>query len=262
MKKYLNLYILIFFSVSLSLSAFDIKYDKDEILRAMKDELNRSMNELKLETLDKPYYIAYTLKLRSTSSIKSILGSVVDSGSFNFASMNVEVRVGDYKLDNSNFFDVGLGFFGSADDEEVFKNRRLPFELSYNVIRRELWLATDAAYKQNSEIYSKKLSVMQNRIRKDTIPDFTKVEPAKNYIFNDFPKFDMIKNAELLNKLSAILKAFPEINSSSVSMEYLPEVTFYVNSEGMEYVNSEYYTGLEAAVFQNHSLRASLPLTS
>ena len=242
----------IFAIILLSLTttfAQEFNYNKDEIFRAMKDEIDRSMEKLQLESLEKPYYIAYTLRLRKSSSIKSAYGSVTDSSSFMFASVNVDLRVGDYKLDNSNFFDVGLGFFGSTDDEEVFKNRRIPYELSYNTLRRELWLATDAAYKQNSEIFSKKLSVMQNRVQKDTTHDFLKVEAQKNINIKEIPNFDMKKNSDLLNTLSAIFKEYKDIYNSTVSMEFIPEITFYLNSEGMEYVNTEYYTGVELACF-------------
>lgn len=246
MKKLIIAILFISFS---SIFAQGFLYNKDEIFRAMKDEIDRSMNDLQLESLQKPYYIAYTLKLRKSSNIKSILGSVNDSSSFTFASISVDLRVGDYKLDNTNFFDVGLGFFGSTDDEEVFKNRRIPYELSYNSIRRELWLATDAAYKQNSEIYSKKLSVMQNRVIKDTTQDFLREEPQTNYNINEIPNFDMNKYSGIVNSLSAIFKDYPQIYNSSVSIEYLPEITFYLNSEGMQYINTDYYTGLESACF-------------
>ncbi|HRP01323.1 MAG TPA: metallopeptidase TldD-related protein [Candidatus Kapabacteria bacterium] len=244
--------VILFISTSFAI-AQEFKYNKDEIFRAMKDEIDRSMKDLKLESLQKPYYIAYTLKLRKSSNIKSSLGSVIDSNSFVYASINVDLRVGNYKLDNSNFFDVGLGFFGSTDDEEVFKNRRIPYGLSYNSIRRELWLATDAAYKQNSEIYSKKLSVMQNRVLKDTTYDFLQVEPSVNYNIQDVPYFDMKQNAELVNTLSAIFKDYKDIYSSSVSIENVPEITFYFNSEGMKYINTDYYTGIEVGCFTQNN---------
>ena len=246
MKK---LILFLLFILNYNLFSQQLQYNKDEILKAMRDEINRSLKDLRIEGLEKPYYIAYTVKLRNAVNIRATNGSIVDSNTSKFATLTVDLRVGNYQLDNSNFFDVGLGFFGSTDDEENFKGRVIPYELTYNSLRKELWLATDAAYKQNSEIYSKKLSVMQSRIQKDTIPDFVEVEPQKNYLTHNIPKFNYNKFINLSKTLSSIFNNYPEISSSSVVVEYLPEVTFYVNSEGMEYIKTDYYTGIEAAVF-------------
>lgn len=246
MKK---LILFLLFILNCNLFSQQLQYKKDEILKAMRDEINRSLKDLRIEGLEKPYYIAYTVKLRNAVNIRATNGSIVDSNTSKFATLTVDLRVGNYQLDNSNFFDVGLGFFGSTDDEENFKGRVIPYELTYNSLRKELWLATDAAYKQNSEIYSKKLSVMQSRIQKDTIPDFVEVEPQKNYLTHNIPKFNYNKFINLSKTLSSIFNDYPEISSSSVVVEYLPEVTFYVNSEGMEYIKTDYYTGIEAAVF-------------
>lgn len=243
--------LIIFFILITNLTAFaqPFNLNNEIILKAMKDEMKRSMDNLKLDNLEKPYYIAYTLQIKNPSSISAILGSVIDTSSLKYATLTVDLRVGNYKLDNSNFFDVGLGFFGSTDDEEIFKRRRIPYEMSYNSLRRELWLATDAAYKQNSEIYSKKISVMQNRVIKDTTHDFSKIEPQKNYILKTIPTFEMSNFMNIAAKLSGIFKSYSEIRSSSVNIEYLPEITFYVNSEGMEYINVDYYTGVEVSAF-------------
>jgi hypothetical protein len=247
MKKIIILVIFVLINISGTFS--QIPYNQEEIFRAMRDEIKRSMIDLKLESLAKPYYVAYTLRLRHSQRVSSVLGSLVDSSSNYFAVLNVELRIGDYKIDNTNFFDVGLGFFGSSDDEEGFKNRNIPFEVSYQNLRRELWLATDAAYKQNSEIYSKKLSAMQNRIRKDTIPDFIKVEPKTSSDIKEIKQIDLSLYSNMCDKISSVFKNYPQIFSSSAGFENLPETIFYANSEGMEYVKTEFYSGVEIVAF-------------
>lgn len=241
------LFIFTLFSITNSISF--AQQSDDAILRAMRDEINRNMNNLKLETLQKPYYIEYKLRLRQADRVVSNLGKTVESGSTKFAQLSVEVRIGDYKFDNTNFFDVGLSFFGSSDDEESFKNRKVQFELDYNALRRELWLATDAAYKQSSEIYTKKESSLKSRMRRDSTPDFMPVEAQKNYRKNEFPKFDFKYFENLANKLSEVFINFPDIFKSSVGIEYIPEDIYYVNSEGIEYIKTEYQTGIEIAAF-------------
>ncbi len=244
MKKLILSFLFFAFVFSFSQNAKD-----NEILQAMRAELKRSMDELVLEGLKKPYYIEYKLRLRDVYNASANLGSVVDSGYRKVASISVGVRVGDYKFDNSNFFDIGLSFFGSSDDEESYKSRSIPVEFDYSTLRRELWLATDAAYKQSAEIFSKKEASLKNRMRKDTTHDFIVVKPTKNYNYEIAPNFDMKYFAELVKSMSGVFLDYPEISSSSVGVEYLPEISYYVNSEGMEYINSEYYAGMEIAAF-------------
>ncbi len=241
--------LILFILINLFLSSFSLRANDDEILKAMRDEIARSMNNLKLESLQKPYYIEYTLKLKDANRVSSTLGKTLESLNTKFAQLTVELRIGDYKFDNTNFFDVGLSFFGSSDDEESFKNRRIQYEQDYNSLRRELWLATDAAYKQASEIYTKKESTLKNRLRRDTTPDFTQVPPQKSNYKREYPSFDFTYFENLVNDISKIFVKYPEIFVSNVGVEYIPETIYYVNSEGMEYISTDYQTGLEISCY-------------
>ncbi len=243
MKKIIAISIL-FIGIAVQLVA------NDEIFKAMHDEINRSMNALQLEGLKKPYYIEYTLKTDGNGSISSVLGETVASNNSTSAMLTVRVRVGSYRFDNTNFFDIGLNFFGSRDDEEIFINRTIPVELDYVALRRELWLATDAAYKQSAEIFSKKEASLKNKIRKDTTWDFTQIDkPVSSIDTAPVPKFDIAKYEQLANDVSKIFANFPAINSSAVSVEYLPETTYYMNSEGVQYVRNSSLTGIEITAF-------------
>ena len=217
----------------------------DEIQRALKDELNRSLKELTLESLQRPYYMDYRLTLRETRSIKSSLGSLLYSRSNHSGSLSVGVRVGRPEFDNTNYFDVGLGFFGSGDDEESFRSRRIPFELDYTALRRELWLASDAAYKQAAELFAKKEAAVKNRLRADTTPDFKQMPAAILADTMPFPAFDQHYYERLSNELSAVFAKYPEISASTVSIEFLPETAYYVNTEGREFRKNEFYVGVE-----------------
>jgi hypothetical protein len=243
--------LIIAFSALANLSAKEV--DFKSIMKAMKDEMNRSLKELSIEGLEKPYYLEYKIQLRQPTSISSYLGNVVDVNDDPLVVLNVDLRIGNYKFDNSNYLDLGFSFFGSTDDEESYKNRKITLQPDYASIRRELWLATDAAYKQSNELYSKKLASLKNKTRIDTTEDFYPLPPIYildsqnmndlNYLNNTIPYQD-IEN--LTNSLSAIFKNYPKIFMSSVSLESNPEITIYMNSEGREYIKSSYYIGIEA----------------
>jgi len=238
MKKILLYIIIIVFSYQLSLS-------NEQIMRAMRDEINRSMNELVLEGLLRPYYIEYSLSITEPYTIKAVLGNLTESTSGHNAILNVSVRVGDYHFDNTNFFDIGLSFFGSGDDEEVFRSRRIPYEISYGSLRRELWLATDAAYKQAAEVFSKKEASLKNKVRKDTTHDFLRVSPRVSFDTNFTYKFDVQKFEQLARELSSVIRKYPTVSVSQTAIEIMPETIYYVNSEGMEYVKKELFAGIE-----------------
>lgn len=242
MKIRITLSLLILFTVT----CFGFDKPNEEIIRAMKSELNRSIANLKISNLQSPYFIEYQYVEYDTKSMRGTLGSVEAEDANKTAYINVGVRVGDYSFDNSNFFDVGLGFFGSSDDEENFKKRKVSYSPDYNYLRKEFWLATDAAYKQTAELYSKKEAILKNRMRKDTIPDFIKLGtfPKGNDI-KDIPKFDNDYFSNTIEKVSGIFNSYPEIYTSGVSVEFIPKRIYYVNSEGIEYIKDTYYTGFE-----------------
>jgi len=218
-----------------------------EILSALRDELKRSMDSLFIETLQKPYYIDYTLKISNNYRASALLGSLVDTASAKTATLNVQVRVGDYNLDNSNFLDFSFLFF-MGDGEAASSRRNVPIDFDYFSLRRELWLATDFAYKKAVETYSKKLGVMKNRLLKDTIPDFAKTTPVQNIDTNfNFPKFNFEEYCEIVKDMSKIYKNYPKIQNSTVTFEYFQDIIYYVNSEGTEFVKSRQFTGFETA---------------
>ncbi|MBM2815637.1 MAG: hypothetical protein HW421_2399 [Ignavibacteria bacterium] len=236
-KTFFTLFTLILFSGNLLANS--------SLMQAMRDEIKRSIDSLSLDKLQKPYFIEYSLIKSKSKNIKASLGSLIESDSNSSAYISVSVRVGNYKFDNTNFFDVGLGFFGSGDDEESFKLREIPQNPDYKTLRRELWLATDAAYKQAAEIYSKKEAAIKNRLRQDTTHDFTRVTPQKLTDTFSIPKFDTKEFEEKVKSLSVIFSDYPEIQTSQVVTEYLPKTIYYVNSEGREYVRTDLFTGIE-----------------
>lgn len=243
MNKYFKI-ILSFLIISL-FDQYLLKADADDIIQAMKDEISRSINELYLQSLEKPYFIEYRYNYVDYYHVDASLGALIDTQFTSSSNLTVDLRVGDYKFDNTNFLDFGFSFFGSSDDEENFKKRKVSLYPDYYTFRRELWLATDAAYKQVSEIYSKKISVLKSRNINDTTPDFLNVKPMIVNELIPFPSFDYDYYKQLIKEISAIFKDYPEIQRSIVGLEYIPKKYIMVNSEGSVVRINNYYAGLE-----------------
>ena len=83
----------------------------DPVLRAMVDELNRSVSELQFKDLEKPYFIQYIVldqeRYRASATFGALTGSDMNLARF----VQAQVRVGDYDFDNSEFV-TGPNFQG------------------------------------------------------------------------------------------------------------------------------------------------------
>lgn len=220
----------------------------DTYFRAMQDEMDRSMKSLKIDNMQSPYYIEYVLEVKHKNNVEAQLGnlyrSVKDSV---FILLSVSIRVGDYKYDQRNFIDIGLNYFGTFDDEENYASRRVPKELDYIALRRELWLATDAAYKEAAELYSKKEASLKSQIRKDTLWDFSKTEPVQLVDTIKLPDFDIKYFEDVVKATSKEFLNYPSIQKSNVTIYFEPTTTYYLNSEGTQYVRNDCISGIEVA---------------
>ena len=92
----------IFLLVALALPAPAPAAD-DVVMKAMRDELNRSMKQLQLEQLEKPYFISYHVQDRTSLNTSATFGALLSGGLSRARFLTVQVRVGDYQRDNSNF---------------------------------------------------------------------------------------------------------------------------------------------------------------
>src|SRR5437868_14954631 len=87
--------------------------------------------------------------------------------------MNVSARVGSYKLDSSNFVsDDGFqGFIGPTGSVGIHRD--------YDSLRQDLWIATDQAFKQAVETYSRKRAYLSSLARQSNVDDFSKGQPIQ-----------------------------------------------------------------------------------
>ncbi len=73
----------------------------------MEAELSRSMNELKLPSLPKPYYIALRVLDKEIGSCSATLGSPLNSYHTQSRSLEIDMHIGSYSFDNTNYYPGG-----------------------------------------------------------------------------------------------------------------------------------------------------------
>ncbi len=108
--------------------------EKDPVLKAMLQELDRSSNNLQLKGFEKPFFIQYRIEDLSTFDTRAEYGASEGSSRAHQRVARVTVRVGDYKTDSSGQRGDGAVLLTSLDDDPI-------------AIRSALWNATDQAYK-------------------------------------------------------------------------------------------------------------------
>jgi len=203
----------------LALAAFG---QEDVVVKAMRDELARSMFGLRMENLDKPYFISYRVDDADAGVVSATLGQLTASNFGRSRALAVQVRVGGYQLDNTDF---ASGRPGSTP-------RVLPLDDDYQQIRREIWLATDAEYKLASATLAAKRSVLERRKAAPSLADFTPQAPVTVNEPAPALKVDVPALEQLARDVSAVFRGSPEILGSDAQISLATVTTRLLNSEG------------------------------
>ena len=187
--------------------------DDDVLLRAMRDELQRS-RQLRVVGAggdDIPYLISYTISDQSDFSVSASLGSITNSNRSRYRIPGIEVRVGSYDFDNTGHVYSGL-YSGSRFDSEPW-----PLDDDYQALREALWLATDHAYKAAVESIARKRAALSNVAESlEKLADYSNSESVTSIAKISPRKMDDGQWQARIAKLSGIFKAYPEILASGV----------------------------------------------
>ncbi|MGB9721160.1 MAG: metallopeptidase TldD-related protein [bacterium] len=234
----LVLSLIMFFTPALSFSS-EIA-EKDILFRALQDEIKRSITQLQLENQAKPYYIAYRVKDLKEIEINGSFGGLLSSNESKNRELFVDLRVGDYKSDNSNFICQTSGSrIIEADKAD------LPIEDEYFALRQAIWLVTDGTYKKALEILARKKAYYQNKQMADTIPDFIKVKPCSLIEPVGYIEFDKNELNKKVVQLSGILRNYRSIIESNVRLILKYGSQYFLDSDGARNIRQEMIAGIE-----------------
>jgi TldD protein len=199
----------------------------DPVLQAMRDEIERS-HKLTVSDLQSPYFVQYIVDQADSLTLSASLGGIVTRRRTQFRSPQVQVRVGDYAFDNSNFSSGGGG------QDSAYSLGLFPTEDSYSEMRRYWWLETDSAYKSALEMLSRKRAALRNVSQPEQLNDFAHSEPVRFQVPLHNLSLDEDIWAKRVRALSDVFSKFPEIVNSAVAMEASAGGYYIMNSEGTE----------------------------
>ncbi len=221
--------------------------DGDQTLRALRDEMARSKTRLELKIPGtaapvRPFYVAYRLLDLDIKTVSAEFGALVSSTTTRNRFMAVEARVGDYKLDSSNFVsDEGFrGFIGSTGGVGIDRD--------YDSLRQDLWIATDQAFKEAVETFSRKRAYLSSLARQSEIPDFSRETPVVSIEPRLEPDWSSRNWEQEARQISAVLRAYPQLYSTRVSYHLVYVTQYLFTSEGTEIRTSRSLAAIEAGL--------------
>ena len=200
------------------------------ILKAMNDEMQRGMKELRMEGHEAPFYISYDINDVKTHYFSASSGALLQSGSRVARSKNTRILVGDYEFNDESL------------DNDIYTNPKpneipMPLDDDYLGIRRSLWITTDAIYRSAAQHFKENQNTLKEKGKElKELPHrtFAKVESQKVNHYKKFTEIDAAQYENLIRKLSDQLGEVKELYTSSVSLNILQGNRYYVNSEGTQ----------------------------
>jgi len=204
--------------------------ESSPLLQAMEEELQRSMNELGEKGEPPPYFISYSVTETEQTTLASSYGALRSSTSGRSRLLDIDVRVGDYQLDNTHEVRGAMPFGRLPDFSGPVA---IPLDDDLDAIKSILWLHTDRKYKAAADQLVK---VRTNRAvtvdEEDASADFSRESPEVDIGPLASVAIDTEPWIERLKNYSALLDSHPWIHESNATLTAVATNKYLVNSEG------------------------------
>jgi TldD protein len=201
----------------------------DPVLNAMTQELDRSFQNLK-KTPVAPYFLAYQLTDNRAVRVVGSFGALTYSGDDRSRILDIDLRVGDYKLDNTHPL---RGDGRSREMQDSSREMRIPLDDDSDALRTAFWHETDRKYKAAvEELQQVKANVAVKVDAEDKSGDFSP-ESAEKYVEDIAPfSFDRSGWEGRIRRITAPFRNLAGITEASAEVSGELETRRYVNSDG------------------------------
>jgi TldD protein len=201
---------------------------RSPILDILKAENDRQMGALK-KAPDPAYYLAYQLVEQRVVSLEAEGGALISDNDDSARNLDVEVRVGSAKLDNTRALSDDANNFNAP----LTRRGVVPFGEDKQALTSALWVETDRRYHEAVTAlgYVKQDQATLSHASAD--PDFSSA-PAEVYIEKPAQlQFDKAQWIDRLKRCSAkALKG--DATRGSCGVVFQLNTAYYVNSEGAQ----------------------------
>jgi len=201
----------------------------DPVLTAMQQELNRSLQNLK-KAPTPPYFLSYQLTDNRSTQVSASFGALTGSSDQTTRLLDLDLRVGDYSLDNTHVLrDAGR----TADFSDRFERQKVPLENDTDALRVALWHETERKYRSAVQRLQQVKANVQVKVEaEDRSGDFSREGAEAHY---EPPSPFSIDKADWEKKVRSYTAPFAsrkEIIENSAQVIGEVETRRYVNSDG------------------------------
>jgi predicted Zn-dependent protease len=197
------------------------------ILSILQSELQRNMQVLKQQPTP-AYFAAYTLYDSRSTQILAAFGAIERSDENHQRFATVEMRVGDYFLDNTHPIRGDARAMGPR-----LAQVGLPLGDDEKPIRQALWRATDRTYKTATEALTRVKTNVAAKVKdEDPAPDFSREEKQEHVDSPVNYTLDTKAWEGRLRRVSALFSEDPLILRSNLSLTIEADNRYYTNTEG------------------------------
>lgn len=201
--------------------------DKDPgvLLGTMQGELNRAKTSL-AKSDPAPYFISYGVYDEHTMVVTGTYGTILTSSTDNHRWADVTMRVGTPAMDNTH----------GENRESGMSSGSLPLSDDRDAIARSLWQLTDREYRRATPAYAKVMtSTAVQAAEEDKSPDFSRERPQTDVDPPSAPiTFNQKEWEDKIRKYSAAFRKYPDVYSSTVTVQFEQTTSYFVSSEGSE----------------------------
>jgi TldD protein len=198
------------------------------LLSILAEELTRNATELGKQGHDAPYFLSYEAFDQRSVTIDASFGSLVSTANDHSRSLDVDVRIGDHRLDNTH------RLRGEWDITRDFtRTAWLPLDDDAGAIRSVAWLTTHAEYERAIEDLARVRANKRLLVAEEDDSDDFSVEPASNF-YEPAATLSLDEKAweAKVRSYSIAFTKHPEILESSVKVQASAETRYLVTSEG------------------------------
>jgi len=192
----------------------------DGLLEALLTELDRSKAQLKMDQVQPPYFIEYRVNDVDDFSAEAAFGALRESQHGHFRVLRAVVRIGDYKQDS---------FYARGEGESTI----LPLDNDPIALRRQIWLATDNAYKDAGQALAEKQAELKRfTTEANPVDDFAKTPPLVAVEPTVSLKLDEASWKKTLEDVTNLFRQYPDVQSVTASARFTAVNEYLVNTEG------------------------------
>ena len=195
------------------------------VLSAMQAEMERSMQKLKAQPVP-PYFLSYEITDTTQHFAIASFGKLGNSGENHQRQLDIDLRVGDYKMDNTREIRGG----GQNNPYANFQGTVVPIDNDPEALRGVLWYHTDERYKRALEQFTKVKTNVQVKVeQEDKSVDFSH-EEGKQYSEPPLEiKFDQKLWEDKVRKYTAPFAQYAKIYSAQAFIIAGVETRWFVN---------------------------------